>query len=351
MKNEIFLIILIFSLNLSSQNLIGTKWLKINAERKDGSVIHDRLNTKNSFTEYHFKSIDKITINSIKPAANYKIKDSELTVGNQKYTIEKLTDTELIICEKGEINITDDKKNRLYFIESKKLINYLIKNNLLTFLNDSTIKAKKYLEPKLKENKDLSTIISKSLKKKNFSTSKDKKFKQGYLIGEFHINTLGKIDSVEIKQNIEIFKIIENRLIKELKKIDFIPVEIGKKYNHVVDFVASFTRFSGMYGISINTNTNEISSRKGKNLSIKDKDKSLKLYNEGIFDFTKKNYIEAIDKFNEVTKIDSLYFDAYYNRAYTNLIINNNKKSCIDWEYLKKMGQKEGERLYNQKCK
>lgn len=352
MKTKILsFIFFILCLNIHCQNLIGTRWLKVNEERKDGSIIHDRLNTKNSMVEYYFKSLNKVSINSIKPDATYKIENSKLTIGNQKFNVEKLNDTELVICEKGELNTPDDRKNRLFFIKSNKIIDYSIDNELLTFLNDSTITAKKYLNPKLKNNKSLSTVITKSFKNQKFSNSKDKRFQRGFLMGNFHINTSGKIDMVEITQNSQIFKGIEANLTKALKKIDFIPFEIDKKYNQLVDFNAVFEQFKGFYGIHIDTNTSEkpILSRK-RGLTIDERRRSQQFYLDGNNEFTKKNYVEALKNFTNVIKIDSLFFDAYYNRAYTNMIIKNTKESCKDWGYLKSKGQKEGMRLYNLKC-
>lgn len=345
-------IILILSLNFYGQNLIGTRWLKVDAERKDGSVIHDRLNTKNSYTEYYFKSLNKMTVNSVKPDADYKITNSELTIGKQKYTIEKLNATELIICEQGDLNTTDDKINRLFFIEEKSIIDYLKQKNWFSFVNDSTIIAKNFLHPKLKNNKDLSWVITKSLKNQYFVKSNNKELRTGFLTGNFHINTLGKIDKVEITRNSNIYDNVVEKFIKALEKIDFTPIEIDKKYNQIVNFSAIFTQFSIMSEIYIETNTNgEEPINRGQGLSIKKRKESQQFFNDGIIEFNKTNYSGAIKKYNEVIEIDSLFFDAYYNRAYTNLILKNVEDACKDWEYLKTMGQKEGSYLYDQKCK
>ncbi|PQV48189.1 TPR repeat protein [Jejuia pallidilutea] len=349
-KKKLLIIVFITSLNLYCQNLINTKWLKIYEERKDGSVIHYR-GSKPIAGEYYFKSIDKVSVNSITPDANYKIDKSELTIGNQLFTIEKLTDTELIICEKAEINTPDDKVNRLYLVKSEKLVDYLIKNELLFFINDSTIIAKKYLAPRLKNKKDLSYVITKSLKGQKFVTGKQQKFNSGFLMGHFRINTFGKIDSIQITKNSKIYKTIENKFVNKLKKLEFLPVEIEKKYNQIINFSALFNEFSGVHGVSITTNTTVTPMNKKHNLSISEKRKSENYFLDGNLEFTKKKYAKAIENFNKAIEIDSLLFDAYYNRAYANLIMNNIEDACKDWEYLKDKQQKEGNRLFNLKCK
>ena len=274
--------IFILTINTFSQNLIGTKWINVHTERTDGSTIHYRGNVNPPSLNYYFKSLNKIVVNN-SINSKYKIDKSELTIGFQEFTIEKLNDTELIISEKGGLeNTPDDKKKRFYFIESRKIMDYLIENKSISFLNDSTINSIKYFKPKLKNKSLLSYVVTKHFSQQNF--------KDGFLIGAFHINTLGKIDSISITKNSKISRRIEVKFKKYLRKIDFIPIQIdGKNYNQFVPFNANFKNLGSMSGINIFTNINSDSCINNCGLSLSDTHKVEQLYVKGNLQVKEKN--------------------------------------------------------------
>lgn len=344
-KTFLAIIFIMNSFNIYSQNLVGSKWIKVNEERKDGSIIHYRKTINIKPLEYYFKSINKLEItNWSKYSVNYKLENSELTIETQKYDVEKLNSDELIICEKSEKNIANDKKNRYYFVNSERITDYVIEKKLIPFENDSTVISNFILKPKLKNNKELDFVLTKSLANKNIEN--------GCLGGSFLINTKGKVENIKVTSVSNISETSVDEFKKTLKRIKFKPLNVKKAYYQRVNFNIVFKGLSNFFSSSIETDTQDLACvENNRYLSSAEKEQTHLFFKEGCDLFVKKKYKEAIESFDNTIKIDSLFFDAYYNRAYTSLILNNIENACKDWEYLARMGQKEGSVLYNKKCK
>ena len=62
-------------------------------------------------------------------------------------------------------------------------------------------------------------------------------------------------------------------------------------------------------------------------------------------------YDIAVVQFSNAIKYDSTSYGAYFNRAYCNYQIQKMREACLDWLYLKNMGQKKGEQLFIENCK
>jgi len=74
-------------------------------------------------------------------------------------------------------------------------------------------------------------------------------------------------------------------------------------------------------------------------------------FKEGLSFYEQSQFDSSIYYFTKCIEIDSLYIEAYYNRAAINLILEETDKSCSDWEFLyKTLGQTTGEILYNEYC-
>jgi len=74
-------------------------------------------------------------------------------------------------------------------------------------------------------------------------------------------------------------------------------------------------------------------------------------FNKGTQFLINGNYEKAIANFSATLKIDSLYIDAYYNRATAFYKLGNKAAACVDWKTLTQLEQKEGEKLYIENCK
>ncbi len=346
MRYLFFLISFFISFILQGQSLTSATWIKIKAERKDGSKIIDRLNSDSSKLEYHFLQNDTVLISDMmgsKQKYAYRIEKNKLSIGKyQNFAIETFTDSSLILLELPGMELNDDKVNRFYFISNDKYFNFLSSNGLINSINDSLILSNRYVSAQFEGNFDKYLLA-------NISNI----FDRTYLIGSFVVSSSG---------NITEFVIIESKGVSD-KYIDkfttlflntsgkwTLPIW-NKPYYCKTYFNIRFNADKNFSGISFHINTNKPPCFDKCALSMSDIKLSTEYFNSGTQLLLKGNYEKAIIKFSDCLKIDSLYVDAYYNRATANYKLANQNAACLDWKTLRQLGQKEGEKLYSENCK
>lgn len=74
-------------------------------------------------------------------------------------------------------------------------------------------------------------------------------------------------------------------------------------------------------------------------------------FNNGLRVFKKNKFDKAVIEFAKCIEIDPTNTDAYYNLADSYQKLRDTKSACGTWKTLKDMGQKGGEKLYEQNCK
>ena len=341
---------------ISGQELLNKTWIKVKVERKDGSKIIDDLGTEDSELRYFFKNKDTVIIlTSIDYnfgfLKRYSIIDDVLNIGDsQKFKLEFLEDSSLILLQIPNEPLNDDKINRYFFISDNKYDKFLIKNNLITFLNDSTISSNKYIWPHFKGNID--AYFTDKLCIENFKT---------FVIGSFTITSNGLITDINLKENKDLSKKVTDKFIDILKNTNGywnintnccwdLP-KINKSYYYKIYFTAILIHSGYTKMVHFKFNSVIPPCIENCNLSLDQKHDAINHFNKGNKFLNNDNLDKAIAQFTDCIKIDSVYFDAYYNRAASFYKLKNIDAACKDWEKLYQFGQKEGESLYFQNCK
>jgi hypothetical protein len=346
-KYIIFIGILIHS-NVFGQietNLIQDTWIKTKSERKDSSRIIDHLSNSNSFGIFIFgrDSLRMITDPGSENIYKYYITQNHLEYNNvSKFFIEKLSNHELIYIDDQQ-NMLDDKINRYYFVSEDYYIDSLIKNHLIEIDKDTIIANAKYF-PYFKKD-DISTYLKNALANPH---------QNGTINGSFIISPRNEVINITFNK----IEGINNNFTNKFKDVlqttsgNWVIPTLTKEYYFKLNFIMYFN--SEIIGNNIDaTAVHFFLSENFKlkiDLSMEQTRLAVISFQKGLKLLTKNKFEEAIIYFTKCIEQDSLYLDAYYNRAYTNYTINNLDKACLDWHYLKELGQKSAEKYYFQMC-
>lgn len=342
MKNFTLIILFYCSINLFGQDLTNKYWTKFHIERLDGSRIISRTNIVESPLNYHFHNNGKVSIITVlgETEIEYSIKDSIIAIGsNQLYQIELLTDTLLVLIELPEYPKEADKINRIYFSPEEQYANNIISMNLVQFINDSTIISSRYLRPH---------FTGGSLDQYLYDELSSSNLKNTELKGSFMITPTGQIRDILCENYVNINNEIKERILDLLMKTNYrwrTPYTKAQYYymvNFSILFKDSFIVFAYY-------ESNESDSF--PNLSARDQDRAGFFFQEGNRLLSRGNYEKAISNYAKCIEIDEIFLDAYYNRAYANIMLGNDNESCIDWGILSELGQTEAIKLFNQHCK
>jgi len=77
---------------------------------------------------------------------------------------------------------------------------------------------------------------------------------------------------------------------------------------------------------------------------------STRFFSKGLANYQNKKYELAIKNFTKNYELDSSQIDALYNRALIFYTMGQKDKACDDWAKLKELGQKKGEKHYQEFC-
>ncbi len=331
----------IYLYQLPAQNSFRQTWVKVKAERKDESRIVDRSNIENNYLEYRFTK-DKVYI-VISPEQiaelSYTLHSNELTIGNFiRYSVENLTDSNLVLLEKPYENLPEDKFNRYFFVKKDYYIADLIKKNRLTFENDSTIIASPKLFP----------VYSKG-SFSEFVLGKIPRSKQTIVTGSFIVSTNNNITDFKLenrgnykaKMELKFKKAIKSTSQKWLLPSPTLP------YNYRVNFTANI---HPEFTVSFVFHYLDRNKFVDTGLTLEQINQASDHFKNGVDLISKNEFEKAINEFTQCIAIDSKFIDAYYNRARLNYRLGKIKNACSDWRYLTSLDQKNAEELFNQNC-
>jgi tetratricopeptide (TPR) repeat protein len=329
----------------NAQNLKNTEWIKIKAQRKDGSRIVDRTNRGIGCLHYLFTADTVHMSSDIQYAAqqNYFFDDdSTISFGNLvNYHIDSLNDVFLGVTELPKAALSDDKINNYVFINADYIYDYMVKTNELTLSADSMIEYNDYFFPAY-EGQLNALFVNK------FDYPQEDKSLKGSLI----ISGNGMVRTVSITS----VKNFSDKQIKEVANIlnsssgSWIMPPSPKLFQFRLNFFLMITRtFNGnLTSFSFSTKDTV---PKLKSLSNVEKDELAIHFNSGRRLFKNGKFDKAVAQFLTCIKIDETNLDAYYDLAYSYQKLGNIELACETWKKLKEMGQNEGNMLYNANCK
>lgn len=340
---------IILNAQIEKEQLLGS-WIKYKVEMKDGSRVVDHEKTEESFIKFLF---DKETIKvfdepyRIVIENKYTVDGSNLDCAFVSFSIEKLNDRELILLEiKGE-GTPEDKIKRYYYLKEDFALATLIKNKEFDLVNDSTILAYEYITPYIP------ALLEATLQIEYFELI------NGDLTGYLIINKKGEIAEVEILEernlNEKNISLIKDKLSDWGGKWELPNHPTLKMYNYKIDFemhIHSVTVLNYTYNDLVLYSQNLIEEKESDKNEVTEQDKegAIKSYNKANEFLAKEDYLKAIKFYSKSVDLDSLYFDAYYNRAYSNMKLNNMEEACKDWYYLKQLGQITAVGYFQQYC-
>ena len=277
----------------------------------------------------------------------YTLKDKVLKIGpSQTYEVDLLTDTLLILSDIPEVKMNPDRYNTLIFINENFYYDYIKEKGMVNYLNDSTLLANDYLYPYFSKG-----YVHRYLMEKWVWPSGNER---SYVIGSMLIAPEGSVIEVNITKSFDFspesrFHFIDLFLNA---KGDWAMPELDQEYYYRMYFTARFLKDNGTKTILFSNNTQEepcigdcgsLTLEEIKNADV--------YFHNGLEVLEQGNFEGAIEKFSDCIDIDSLYLDAYYNRAYANYQLNKMENACVDWGYLKDLEQTEAIRLFNGLCK
>ncbi len=347
----LFTAFLLISTNSFSQKKIKKEeflgnWVKIKTEMKDGSKLIPIYKGYIKPFEMIFQKkkfyIDYYPAQYYKNATfDYKLKNNKLITSKHfSYKIEKITKDSLVISEEMK-GLESDKLKRHYLIkkeniihrqkelkkDSKNLIaNFFFtpkfKDNIKLYLNNMLMK--RHINLKLKGKIILDTKNKKVETKITFRDSEKISMQENILVNALNNSySLWDIKGFENFENI----IINFVIIMDRKGKKSFGIKVGLLTN-------SFEQALGLYGLTYNQITNG-----NKFLSL------------GIKSIENNEFKKAIEYFTKSFESNHTLVESLYNRAFCYYKLKEYDKACVDWNILKELGQKKGEKLFMENCK
>lgn len=224
--------ILLFTISFAhSQDLKNTEWVKIAAEKKDGSKITDKIGRDEFIENFFFKDTSVLISHEHQYLLeeHYHIENGVLTLGNfLKFSIDTVNDILLEITEIPKFPTPDSKLNTYAFIKSRYLFEYLKENNQIQIFGDTLIQCTKKFAPVYSKD-DLLELL-----KGTINSNKDSLFVSGYFIIDSH----KKITMISLNPS----STLNERKVKIFNKIlemtgdSWILPETDKPYSFKMNF-------------------------------------------------------------------------------------------------------------------
>lgn len=347
MKVLIVFFLLMNYLGLTAQNLSNTEWIKIKAERKDGSRIIDRQGLEKQSLKLFFKEKTVLIAENEHYLfeKKYSVKNNILNITNwAEYQIDSLSDLVFILTEISKLNLPDDRINSFVFINNRFIVEYLIQKKELIIIGDTILQCKDQLSP-ICQNGSLYDLFNNKFLHFNI---------KGFLTGSFTIGIDSKIQSIQLDPN-EIFnqkktdKFIETLsstsgswTVPKMDNVTQFKIDFTCKFYHEEQDLDTwislllYTKDTSLFNSSLSINQ----------IVVSEID-----FNNGMNFLKNKQFVKAINEFSKCIDNDSTYLDAYYNKAYAYSQLDSSNLACEIWKRLKEMGQKQGEILYIENCK
>lgn len=208
MKMYFSLILLLFVSTAFCQNLKNTEWVKIMAERKDGSKIEDRSGRDKQLERYAFNdsTVDTYIDHQMGIELTYHIENGILSMGNfLKYNIDTVNDILLEITEIPTKPLPDNEINTYAFINNRYLFEYLKENKQIEFVGDTMIQCTSNFSPEYLKT-DLVQLLNEPFKYTKDSVS---------VSGSFIINPENRICAIQLNYS----PLVKEKQAKAFEKI------------------------------------------------------------------------------------------------------------------------------------
>lgn len=323
---------------INKKDIIGD-WIKVKAERVDGSRIIDRVGMDTAFLEYSFTSKEfSIQLHPFeaKEGFDYNIKNDRIYVDIfSEYKIEKLSQDTLILSSVSQKE-PDHKLNRYFFIKKE----LLVKKHPIKLEEDIPV-YNQYNTPRVHK------TFTKYLRTCNADNSEPIKFKGALTFDQ---------KEKSIKAKLEFFSKVDKMRMHTLKSCientflywDF--KEVSRFSKSKIYFVAkSFGNSDYIKFIFCTDNITELD--KFKSINFKKLDQSEEYYLAGVSDLEQHSIDSAILNFTQSYELDNIRIDAIYKRAEAFLKKGDKEKACEDWNFLIDLDQELARKKYRDTCK
>lgn len=331
--------------NLFAQDLRNSEWTQVKVERKDGSKILDHIGTEKSITKYYFR--DKTVLLTVNNLYNneftYSINNKILSIGEfSKYTIDTVDEEILVLTQISNKKLTDDKLNRLIFLNRHSIFEYLKENEKVEIIGDSLIEYNRQFAPTYYGNID-----------KLFMTEFNSHNENKEIYGICILDSKGKIERIQFEENNKFTKKEISKFLEIINSTNgsWILPETSKPYKYKINFGINFSFIQPLSGINFFYTTKLVPQEFTKAIGLKEIKQANEYFAKGNEFLQSEKYEKAVFQFIKCINIDSIYLDAYYNLAYCYQKLNNKNLACETWNKLKNMGQKPGEYFYEENCK
>jgi tetratricopeptide (TPR) repeat protein len=327
-----------------SQSMEGG-WILIKSSRIDGSEIVSR----HPFKGYYKFVIEKNKVMTVDTPGHHLIKRMSIPITgvsgsiarSEMGTFELMSDSILVYTQKHLPNELD-KKNQFVMFREERFYQYLRDMKEIQYENDTTIISNDLIFPFYK------SLYFTSLTHELFDALKPV---NGMVSGYFILDRQATMADIVIETNKNFEKV--DKLIKLLRKTDGrweVPV---KGFAFKTYFTIASVNNGSSLDISYRRNdfNRFLIEEKHEPFSAEQSRLFHDMYNRGVSLAEKKQFEKAIEKFTYCIGVDSLDTDVFYNRALCYYQLNRVKEACLDWKYLKDLGQVTAEKLYNENCK
>ena len=328
LKGLLFLLISL-SFNANAQEIYGD-WIKTKVTYTDGVELPDDNAIKYQFLRYTFEKYNKLFIGfdyyNKGAALMFDINSNILNIKNSygflmnSFLINKVTDDELILIQKGKSSYTDDDCIKYSFVKEKiyqKSIPLKSSDILLANINDTVYKSCEKIYAKFSGDKSFFDFCRELLPEVNGS---------GYFLSTFIIRKNCNIDSIQILESIN--KRFEKQFRKALNKSKslWIPGELnGQKVD--VQMKIEFKYLTSEQMIPMYDY-----SQKGK-VAMKNLD-----------------YSKALTYFELALERVPTDYEIIYYKAICELNLGNKKAACEDLQKVKGVGKMNVDELIKQSC-
>ncbi|MBL7872281.1 MAG: hypothetical protein JNM78_11755 [Cyclobacteriaceae bacterium] len=324
-------------------------WVMLNVEKKDGSRYVERDGLDKNITVFEItKSYLYISSNEAIPhGISYTlVGDTLIKRRRDTYKITELNDTSLVLLVNDDVRISDDKINKVVFIKLKYFGDSIINKNHIKYINDSTVELTRYFSPYY--GRYWQTAISNKFRHTKI---------EGHVVLEVIMDSVGITKKINVIENNNISESIRDKVIETIKKSNtWMLWSLKRNDYYKINISVHFNSKEGSQNVGVKLFVSnpeyDLKIDKPKQLTKTEINLSNKYFQDGI-NYHKLNYLDsAVSSFTSCIAFDSLFIDAYYNRASINQFKGRQIEACRDWYLLSdKLGQKQAEKLYHEFCK
>jgi len=328
--NGFLLLFICLSINLNAQEIFGS-WIKTKVTYSNNVELPNKNTLKYQYLKYTIEKNNKLYMSSVFDNKGgcflFEIKSNILHLKNEygyfinSFLIEKVSEDELVLIQKGSTGFTDEDCLKYSFVKEKTYQKNIPINSsdiLLINNNDTIYKESEKVYAKFLGDKSFFNYCHEYLPEVNA---------QAVFLATFIIRKNATIDSIQILENIN--KQYEKRFRKALEKSKnlWIPGEIGDKKVDVqmkIEFkYSTLDQMIPFYEYS----------KKGK----------------GFLD--KLEYLKALTYFDLALKQTPTDYQNLYYKAVCELNLGNRKAACEDFQKVKLSGKMNVDDLIEQNCK